>query len=105
MTPHEFTEDLMDELWADGYFERAVVSRKLLSEAVLARSIHNHACDGTCQISDEELDQCILKATEAFVDEAIMKFSEMGLITMQVEADGTVTYLKNLCRARQLGYA
>ena len=104
MTPNEFTQNLMKSLREDGFFEANMVEEKHFAEHVKERSEWNLKYRGTECLTKNDISQCLKAAIVDYIDAALTKFSELGLIRVLVESDGSLTYEKNMDRAKELGY-
>jgi len=104
MTPEEYCECLMDKLWDEGFFENVLTTRGLLAKSVLKllKIIKRHT--GKVFLSNGDFNDCLQEATEEYIDEALFKYSEMGLLTIKVAANGNMEYYKNVPCIKQLGH-
>lgn len=104
MSPTEFTNDFLKHLREDGFFEANMFDEKHLEIHVKEQSEWNLKYRGTERLTDEDILQCLKAAAADYVDEAIAKFSELGLLRILVQKDGSFLYEKDIDRARELGY-
>lgn len=104
MTPIEYTHDLMKCLREDGFFEANMVEEKHLAIHVKEQSEWNLRYRGTECLTKKDISRCLQAAAVDYIDAALTKFSELGLLTVLVQPDGSLMYEKDIDRAKELGY-
>lgn len=105
MTPEQYCNCFMSKLWSEKFFETTLTTKQLLAEKVLDRLKIIQKFTGVVYLTEEDLENCLRKATEAYINQALIKFSEKGLLTVWINENGTIKYRKNiLCLKNSLNF-